>query len=85
MSSSCIRYISKWLEREVSMEEVREAVCDRDVTKSPGPEGFNFKFYEKAWSLICHDVMDLVAQFLRTDRLPKGVNLAYVTLIPRTI
>jgi hypothetical protein len=78
-----MRYISKWLEREVSMEEVREAVWDRDVTKSPGR--FNFKFYKKAWSLICHDVMDLVAQFLRTDRLPKGVNLAYVTLIPRTV
>ena len=83
MSSSCMRYISKWLEREVSMEEVREAVWDRDVTKSPGR--FDFKFYKKAWSLICHDVMDLVAQFLRTDRLPKGGNLAYVTLIPRTI
>lgn len=56
------------------MEEVREAVWDRDVTKSPGR--FKFKFYKKAWSLICHDVMDLVG---------KGVNLAYVTLIPRTI
>ena len=32
----------------------------------------------KAWSLICHDMMDLVAEFFRTKKLPKGVNLADV-------
>jgi len=54
---------ANWLERDVSMEEVIEAVWDCDVTKSPGLEGFNFKFYRKAWSLICHDIMDLVLSF----------------------
>jgi len=29
-------------------------------------------------------MMDLVAEFFRTKKLPKGVNLAYVTLIPKT-
>jgi hypothetical protein len=75
---------SHWLQREVSMKEVKKTVWDYDVTKSPGSEGFYFKFYIKAWSLICHDMMDLVAEFFRTKKLPKGVNLAYVTLIPKT-
>ena len=75
---------SHWLQREVSMKEVKKTVWDYDVTKSPGSEGFNFKFYMKAWSLICHDMMDLVAEVFRTKKLPKGVNLAYVTLIPKT-
>lgn len=64
-----------WLEKEVSMVELKNAVWDCNVSKSPGPDdGFNFKFYRKEWSFICNDMLDIVSEFFRTERLQEGVN-----------
>jgi hypothetical protein len=73
-----------WLEKEVSVEELKNAVWDCNVSKSPGPDGFNFKFYRKAWSFICNDMLDIVSEFFRTERLQEGINRTYVTLITKT-
>jgi mannosylglycoprotein endo-beta-mannosidase len=66
------------------LEELKQSVWDCDGSKSPGPDGFNFKFYRLAWNFIVDDLLDLVKNFFKTGRLPKGVNHAYVHLIPKT-
>lgn len=67
------------------MEELKASFWDRDGSKSLGPDDFNFKFYRKAWGLICHDLLDLVNDFFTTTTsFSKGLNLAYVTLLPKT-
>ncbi|GJW30095.1 putative RNA-directed DNA polymerase, eukaryota, reverse transcriptase zinc-binding domain protein [Tanacetum coccineum] len=40
------------LEAKVSNEEIKKAVWDCGVDKSPGPDGFTFGFYKRFWSLI---------------------------------
>jgi mannosylglycoprotein endo-beta-mannosidase len=66
------------------LEELKQSVWDCDGSKGPGPDGFNFKFYRLAWNFIADDLLDLAKNFFKTGRLPKGVNHAYIHLIPKT-
>nr|GEX72061.1 RNA-directed DNA polymerase, eukaryota [Tanacetum cinerariifolium] len=56
---------SHYLERPFSMEEVKGAVWGCDLNKSPGPDGFTFKFYRRYWSLIKDDVLEAVNYFFQ--------------------
>ncbi|GJR22630.1 RNA-directed DNA polymerase, eukaryota [Tanacetum coccineum] len=48
------------LERNVSYDEIKRAVWDCGMNKSPGPDGFTFEFYRKYWNLIDYDVVTAV-------------------------
>jgi len=76
---------SECLEQEITMEEVKRSVWGCDGSKCPGPDGFNFKFYRLAWDFIAQDILDIVLSFFRTGRLPKGINITYVTLLSKTV
>ncbi|GKC35013.1 RNA-directed DNA polymerase, eukaryota [Tanacetum coccineum] len=51
------------LERVFSKDEIKQAVWDCGLDKSPGPDGFTFGFYCKFWSLLEDDVIDAVCYF----------------------
>nr|GEY93211.1 RNA-directed DNA polymerase, eukaryota, reverse transcriptase zinc-binding domain protein [Tanacetum cinerariifolium] len=53
------------LERMVSKEEVKKAVWDCGIDKSPGQDGFTFGFYRHFWSTIECDVFETVKHFSR--------------------
>jgi len=72
---------SAFLERPTTLDEVHEAVWDCDRARSPGPDGFNFRFYRK----VRHDLFSLVNEFFRTERMPRGVNHSYVALIAKKL
>ncbi|GJV87280.1 RNA-directed DNA polymerase, eukaryota [Tanacetum coccineum] len=72
------------LEAEVSNEEIKKAVWDCGVDKSPGPDGFTFGFYKRFWSLIEKDVLAAVKYFFHYSRIPKGCNSSFIALIPKT-
>ncbi|GJS09721.1 RNA-directed DNA polymerase, eukaryota [Tanacetum coccineum] len=72
------------LERNVSYEEIKRAVWDCGISKSPGPDGFTFEFYRKYWSLIDHDVVAAVTSFFSTGSFPPGCNSSFITLIPKS-
>ncbi|GJS24765.1 RNA-directed DNA polymerase, eukaryota, reverse transcriptase zinc-binding domain protein [Tanacetum coccineum] len=48
------------LECEVSKEEIKRAVWDCGIDKSPGPDGFTFGFYRRYWNIIKNDVVDAI-------------------------
>ncbi|GJU35592.1 RNA-directed DNA polymerase, eukaryota [Tanacetum coccineum] len=48
------------MERRISKEEVKRAVWDCGVDKSPGPDGFSFRFYRHFWPVIENDVFEAV-------------------------
>ncbi|GKB50839.1 RNA-directed DNA polymerase, eukaryota, partial [Tanacetum coccineum] len=52
------------LERAFSKDEIKKAVLDCGLDKSPGPDGFTFGFYCKFWSLLEDDVIDAVCFYL---------------------
>nr|GEW95664.1 RNA-directed DNA polymerase, eukaryota, reverse transcriptase zinc-binding domain protein [Tanacetum cinerariifolium] len=73
------------LESNVSKEELKRAVWDCGVDKSPGPDGFSFGFYRHFWSTIENDVLEAVNHFLTHGDIPKGCNSSFIVLIPKVL
>ncbi|GJY80765.1 RNA-directed DNA polymerase, eukaryota, reverse transcriptase zinc-binding domain protein [Tanacetum coccineum] len=72
------------LEIEVTREEIKKAVWDCGVDKSPGPDGFTFGFYRRYWTFLEDDVVEAVLYFFNHGQFPKGSNSSFITLIPKT-
>ncbi|GKF25769.1 RNA-directed DNA polymerase, eukaryota, reverse transcriptase zinc-binding domain protein, partial [Tanacetum coccineum] len=72
------------LESNITREEIKRAVWDCGIEKSPRPDGFTFGFYRRFWSVIEKDVMEVVNMFFQSATFPKGCNASFITLIPKT-
>nr|GEY57258.1 RNA-directed DNA polymerase, eukaryota [Tanacetum cinerariifolium] len=55
------------LESNVMIKEIKRAVWDCGIDKSPGPDGFTFGFYKRYWDIIKKDVADAVSFFFISD------------------
>nr|GEX78691.1 RNA-directed DNA polymerase, eukaryota [Tanacetum cinerariifolium] len=71
------------LERVVSYDEIKNAIWDCGTNKSPGPDGFTFKFFRKYWKIIDNDVVAAVMCFFDTGVFPPGCNSSFIALIPK--
>ncbi|GJV05373.1 RNA-directed DNA polymerase, eukaryota [Tanacetum coccineum] len=71
------------LERNVSKEEIKRAVWDCGIDKSPSPDGFTFGFYRRYWDMIENDVVEAVSYFFTEGKFPKGGNASFIALIPK--
>nr|GEW05493.1 RNA-directed DNA polymerase, eukaryota, reverse transcriptase zinc-binding domain protein [Tanacetum cinerariifolium] len=69
---------------KISKEEIKKAVWDCRIDKSPGPDGFTFGFYRRYWKLIENDVVDAVTCFFHQGSFPKGGNSCFIILIHKT-
>nr|GFA94229.1 RNA-directed DNA polymerase, eukaryota, reverse transcriptase zinc-binding domain protein [Tanacetum cinerariifolium] len=72
------------IERSFSKEEIKQAVWDCGLDKSPGPDGFTFGFYRRFWSLIECDVVEAVNHFYNNGFCHKGGNSSFIALISKT-
>nr|GEW34298.1 RNA-directed DNA polymerase, eukaryota [Tanacetum cinerariifolium] len=61
--------------------ELKTAVWDCGVDKTPGPDGFSFGFYRHFWDTIEADVFDAVNHFFSCADIPKGCNSSFIALI----
>ncbi|GJY46578.1 RNA-directed DNA polymerase, eukaryota [Tanacetum coccineum] len=73
------------MEAEVSNDEIKRAVWDCGIDKSPGPDGFTFGFYRRFWKLIEKDVVAAVKLFFQSGYIPKGCNSSFIALIPKIL
>nr|GEU41412.1 RNA-directed DNA polymerase, eukaryota, reverse transcriptase zinc-binding domain protein [Tanacetum cinerariifolium] len=71
------------LESDVSNEEIKRAVWDCGIDKSPGPDGFTLGFFRRFWNLIENDMYDVVKYFFTYGVIPKGCNSSFIALIPK--
>nr|GEY60163.1 hypothetical protein [Tanacetum cinerariifolium] len=69
------------LERPISKVELKTAVWDCGVDKTPGPDGFLSGFYRHFWDTIEADVFDAVNHFFSCADIPKGCNSSFIALI----
>ncbi|GJW40857.1 retrovirus-related pol polyprotein from transposon TNT 1-94 [Tanacetum coccineum] len=69
------------LESNVSEDEIRKAVWDCGVDKSPGPDGFMFEFIWKFWDVVQVDIIRAIKCFFDTSKFPKGCNPSFIALI----
>ncbi|GJR02159.1 RNA-directed DNA polymerase, eukaryota [Tanacetum coccineum] len=72
------------LETDVTREEIKRAVWDCGVDKSPGPDGFTFGFYRRYWNFLEKDVIEAVYYFFQHGKFPKGGNSSFIALILKT-
>ncbi|GKV27959.1 hypothetical protein SLEP1_g37069 [Rubroshorea leprosula] len=72
-----------WLERDVSVEEVKQAVWECGGDKSPGPDGFSFHLIRTCWRVIEKDIVDFVQEFSKNGKLVKGLNSSFIVLVPK--
>ena len=56
---------------------------DCDSEKSPGPDGFNFKFIKQFWQILKPDVLRFIDEFHANGVIPKGANASFIALIPK--
>nr|GEV93489.1 RNA-directed DNA polymerase, eukaryota, reverse transcriptase zinc-binding domain protein [Tanacetum cinerariifolium] len=71
------------LESDVTREEIKRAVWDCGVDKSPGPDGFTFGFYHQFWDLVEKDVISVVNYFFKHGEFSSGCNSSFIALISK--
>nr|GEX82497.1 cysteine-rich receptor-like protein kinase [Tanacetum cinerariifolium] len=62
---------SSLLERQFSLQEVKDAVWSCGGEKAPGPDGFTFKLIKKHWSLFSEDIYSYVKEFESSGFIPR--------------
>ncbi|GKU94710.1 hypothetical protein SLEP1_g8163 [Rubroshorea leprosula] len=72
------------LKRVFSEVEVKEAIWDCDSSKSPSPDGFNFRFIKEMWEDIKPEVVAFIQEFHKHGRIVRGSNASFIVLIPKT-
>ncbi|GJS87046.1 RNA-directed DNA polymerase, eukaryota, reverse transcriptase zinc-binding domain protein [Tanacetum coccineum] len=71
--------------REVSDEEIKNALFDIDDDKAPGPDGYTSKFYKKAWNIIKEDFCAAIKEFFANGKLLGEVNATIIILVPKSL
>lgn len=72
-----------FLSAPFSEEEVKSAIDNCENSKSPGPNGFNFKFIKVCWVVIKEDFLQMLFDFHEHAKLVRGVNPSFIALIPK--
>ncbi|XP_028087686.1 uncharacterized protein LOC114288382 [Camellia sinensis] len=71
------------LEPEFTLEEVWEVVKECDGNKALGPDGFNMACIQKCWKFMKTDIFKVMQEFYQHNKLVKGLNSSFITLIPK--
>eukprot|EP00253_Pinus_taeda_P001720 PITA_01720 len=71
------------LTREISLEEVEEAVKDMPNDKAPGPDGFTINFYKACWEIVKMEVWEVVEDSRCSASILKSLNSTFLALIPK--
>lgn len=79
--------LEDWQQRhliaECTAQEVKEAIFNMDSQKAPGMDGSNAFFFKKVWHIIGDEVTLDVQQFFHGGVLPREINVALITLLPK--
>ncbi|XP_019152396.1 PREDICTED: uncharacterized protein LOC109149189 [Ipomoea nil] len=75
----------QWLHmnRQVTKDEVRDALMEMAPLKASGPDGLHAMFYQKSWSIVGDSLYQLVNDFFNIGSLPNGLNETNIVLIPK--
>nr|GEU59262.1 hypothetical protein [Tanacetum cinerariifolium] len=69
--------------REVSDQEIKDAIFSIGNDKSPGPDGYTAAFFKEVWDIISKDIMLAIREFFVNGKLLKELNLTIIALMPK--
>ncbi|XP_022849889.1 uncharacterized protein LOC111371978 [Olea europaea var. sylvestris] len=72
------------LTRDVSEQEIKDALFSIGDDKSPGPDGYTSCFFKEAWDIVGNDFMEAIYEFFASRSLLKQTNHTIIALIPKT-
>ncbi|KAK4259900.1 hypothetical protein QN277_006188 [Acacia crassicarpa] len=75
--------ILNWCSRDVSEQDIKEAICSMGALKSPGPDGFSALFYQNQWNTIRASVVKYVKSLFANPQAIREVNDTFIVLIPK--
>ncbi|KAL9677071.1 hypothetical protein QQ045_005298 [Rhodiola kirilowii] len=70
--------------REVTDMEIWNALNKIGVDKSSGPDGFSSSFFKTNCDILGNEFLTSVRHCLKNNALPRGMNVAFIALIPKT-
>ena len=73
----------QFLEKKFSKEEVIQVLREMEGDKALGLDGFTMAFFQKCWSVVEKDVMDVFDYFHRHSMFERYTNASFLTLIPK--
>ncbi|XP_071727235.1 uncharacterized protein [Rutidosis leptorrhynchoides] len=74
---------ANYMIKEVTHDEIKEAIFRIDSDKAAGPDGFTSQFFKKAWVIVGTDVCKAIREFFTKGELIGGVNSTLISLIPK--
>ena len=72
------------LSRAFTREEVVFALKQLHPTKSPGPDGMLALFFQKYWSIVGTNVLNMVLNVLNSCMSLSEINRTNIALVPKT-
>ena len=71
------------LEKDITGEEIDEALFQMAPLKAPGPNGLNACFFQNNWATIRNEVCDVIRDIFNSRVMPKELNMTYIAFIPK--
>lgn len=65
--------------KEFTDDEIADALFQIGPIKTPGPDSFPARFFQRNWEVLCRAVRN----FFETKSMPQGVNDTAIILIPK--
>ncbi|GJY33854.1 RNA-directed DNA polymerase, eukaryota, reverse transcriptase zinc-binding domain protein [Tanacetum coccineum] len=75
--------VANYVVRDVSDQEIHEAMFVMGDNKAPGPDGYNVAFFKEAWEILATDVTKSMKEFFTNGVLLKELNHTILALIPK--
>ena len=69
------------LQAPMSQEELRTALWDMRLGKSPGPDGIVLEFYKVFWSILGAEYTTMINESIQEGRLPLGITQRMIVLL----
>jgi len=69
--------------KQVSKEEIKEAIFSMKQESFPRPDGFTILFFQVGWDIIQHDFVKDILHFFKTNIMLNGINHTRRALIPK--
>jgi exonuclease III len=69
--------------KEVTQQEIKEALDQMNPDKAPGPDGFTARFYQQCWEIIKSDLTKMIRKSQTSSKLGGSTNSAFLALIPK--
>lgn len=73
----------RWLNRDVSDEEIRVALFQMGPDKAAGPDGFLPRFFQKFWGLVGPSVCTYIHGIFTTRQFTVADNKSMICLLPK--